>query len=42
VSVWAARGFLEYVVSRLRRVETRVEAHRVERDRVEFRLKMRG
>src|SRR5688500_7653746 len=25
VSVWAARGFLEYVVSRLRRAETRVE-----------------
>jgi hypothetical protein len=42
VSVWAARGFLEYVVSRLRRVETRVEAQRVERDRVEFRLKMRS
>jgi hypothetical protein len=40
VSVWAARGFLEYVVSRLRRVETRVEAQRVEPDRVEFRLKV--
>jgi hypothetical protein len=37
VSVWAARGFLEYVVSRLRRVETRIEAKRVARDRVEFR-----
>jgi hypothetical protein len=42
VSVWAARGFLEYVVSRLRRVETRVEAVRVARDRVEFRFSVRG
>jgi hypothetical protein len=40
--VWAARGFLEYVVSRLRRVETRVEAVRVARDRVEFRFSVRG
>ena len=42
VSVWAARGFLEYVVSRLRRVETRVEAVRVAPDRVEFRFSVRG
>jgi len=42
VSVWAARGFLEYVVSRLRRVETRVEAERVARDRVEFRFHIRS
>jgi len=42
VSVWAARGFLEYVVSRLRRVETRIEANRVARDRVEFRFRVRG
>ena len=41
VSVWAARGFLEYVVSRLRRVETRVEAKRVARDRVEFHFRVR-
>jgi hypothetical protein len=41
VSVWAARGFLEYVVSRLRRDETRVAATRVAPDRVEFRFKMR-
>ncbi len=42
VSVWAARGFLEYVVSRLRRVETPVEAKRVAPDRVEFRFRVRG
>jgi len=41
VSVWAARGFLEYVVSRLRRVETKVVASRVARDRVEFRFQVR-
>jgi len=41
VSVLAARGFLEYVVSRLRRVETAVEAKRVVRDRVEFRFRVR-
>ena len=41
VSVWAARGFLEYVVSRLRRVETRVKATRVAPDRVEFRFEVR-
>ena len=40
VSVWAARGFLEYVVSRLRRVETRVEATRVAPDRVEFQFRV--
>src|SRR6185503_3004487 len=39
VSMWAARGFLEYVVSRLRRVETRVEATRVAPDRIEFRFR---
>jgi len=38
VSVWAARGFLAYVVSRLRRVETAVDARRVAPDRVEFRF----
>jgi hypothetical protein len=42
VSVWAAQGFLEYVVSRLRRTETKVEAVRVERDRVEFRFRVRA
>jgi hypothetical protein len=42
VSVWAARGFLEYVVSRLRRTETRVEAKRVAPDRVEFHFRVRG
>jgi hypothetical protein len=41
VSVWSARGFLEYVTSRLRRVETSVEAIRVARDRVEFRFGVR-
>ena len=41
VSVWAARGFLEYVVSRLRRVETRVTATRVASDRIEFRYQVR-
>ena len=41
VSVWAARGFLEYVVSRLRRVDTSVAATRVARDRVEFRFQVR-
>ena len=41
VSVWAARGFLEYVVSRLRRVETSVKATRASRDRVEFRFEVR-
>jgi hypothetical protein len=41
VSVWAARGFLEYVVSRLRRTETRVSATRVAPDRVEFRFEVR-
>jgi hypothetical protein len=41
VSVWAARGFLEYVVSRLRRIETRVEATRVAPDLVEFRFSVR-
>jgi hypothetical protein len=39
VSVWAARGFLEYVVSRLRRIETAIEAVRVAPDRVEFRFR---
>ena len=39
VSMWAARGFLQYVVSRLRRTETRVEAKRVARDRIEFRFR---
>jgi hypothetical protein len=38
VSVWAARGFLEYVVSRLRRIETTIAASRVAPDRVEFRF----
>jgi hypothetical protein len=42
VSVWAARGFLEYVVSRLRRSETRVDAKRVTPDRVEFHFRVRG
>ena len=41
VSVWAARGFLEYVVSRLRRVETRVTATRVAPDRIEFWFEVR-
>ena len=41
VSVWAARGFLEYVVSRLRRVETRVTATRVAPDRVDFWFQVR-
>jgi len=41
VSVWAARGFLAYVVSRLRRVETSVEARRLAPDRVEFRFPVR-
>jgi hypothetical protein len=41
VSIWAARGFLEYVVSRLRRVETKVAAVRVAPDRVEFRFQVR-
>ena len=41
VSVWAARGFLEYVISRLRRIETRVNAVRVTPDRVEFRFEIR-
>ena len=41
VSVWAARGFLEYVVSRLRRVETKIVASRVTQDRVEFRFQVR-
>jgi hypothetical protein len=41
VSVWAGRGFLEYVVSRLRRVETAVTAVRVAPDRVEFRFEVR-
>ena len=41
VSTLGSRGFLEYVVSRLRRVETRVVATRVEPDRVEFRFKIR-
>jgi len=40
VSMWAARGFLEYVVSRLRRSKTRVEAKRVAPDRVEFRFRV--
>jgi hypothetical protein len=39
VSMWAARGFLEYVVSRLRRIETAIEAVRVAPDRVEFRFR---
>jgi hypothetical protein len=42
VSVWAGRGFLEYVVSRLRRVETAIDAVRVAPDRVEFRFRVRG
>jgi hypothetical protein len=41
VSMWAARGFLQYVVSRLRRTETRVEAKRVTPDRVEFHFRVR-
>ena len=41
VSVWAARGFLEYVVSRLRRIETAVDGVRVAPDRVEFRFRAR-
>ncbi|HKA15278.1 MAG TPA: hypothetical protein VKH41_09700 [Myxococcota bacterium] len=41
VSVWAARGFLGYVVSRLRRVETAVSATRVAPDRIEFRFDVR-
>ena len=40
VSMLAARGFLEYVISRLRRVETRVDAVRVARDCVEFRFRI--
>jgi len=41
VSVWASRGFLEYVASRLSRVETTVAATRVAPDLVEFRFKVR-
>lgn len=40
VSLLAARGFLEYVISRLRRVETRVNAARVAPDCVEFRFRI--
>jgi len=42
VSVLAARGFLEYVVSRLRRDETTVEAKRVARDHVQFRFRIQS
>jgi hypothetical protein len=38
VSMLSARGFLEYVVGRLRRAETRVTATRTAPDRVEFRF----
>ena len=41
MSVLAARGFLEYVVSRLRREQTAVEAQRAAPDRVEFRFQVR-
>jgi hypothetical protein len=41
MSVLAARGFLEYVVSRLRREQTAVDARRVAPDRVEFRFQVR-
>jgi hypothetical protein len=38
ISVHAARGFLEYVISRLRRQDTPVRAERTAPDRVEFRF----
>ena len=38
VSVHAARGFLEYVIGRLRRQDTPVRAERTAPDRVEFRF----
>jgi hypothetical protein len=40
VSMHAARGFLEYVISRLRRIETAVRATRPAPDRVEFRFRL--
>jgi hypothetical protein len=42
VSMLAARGFLEYVVGRLRRVETRVTAMRIAPDCVQFRFEVGG
>jgi hypothetical protein len=41
MSVLAARGFLEYVLSRLRREQTAVDGRRVAPDRVEFRFQVR-
>ncbi len=40
ISVLAARGFLEYVVSRLRRSDTEVRAERPAPDRVVFRFEL--
>ena len=42
VSMLTARGFLEYVVTRLRRADTHVSATRVAPDRVEFRFGIAG
>ena len=39
VAVWASRGFLQYVIGRLRRVETMVTVTRVGPDRIEFRFR---